>query len=564
MNGNQKKSPIGMDNFEMLIQEGYYYVDKTGLIRDLLRNRGYVNLYTRPRRFGKTLNMSMLEAFFSPDSDKGIFDGLEIAKERDLCDQYMGKYPVIFITLKRIDAGNFATAYKQAVHLIQEEAVKVDEIPGIHEKLHLSERNALDRLLQDKVEEADLYDSLHTLSSILEKVYDQKVIILIDEYDVPLARANEYGYYDQMVLLIRNLFHQALKSNSSLQFAVLTGCMRISKESIFTGLNNLRVLGVTDVRSGEYFGFTDEEVREMLAYYGVEDRYEVTREWYDGYRFGDVEVYCPWDVVNYCDLLRSDPKAEPESYWINSSGNGIVREFLKNSRYSSVKKEIESLLNGEAVEKTIRQDLTYEDMYSSIENLWSVLLTTGYLTQRGRISANRFQLAIPNQEVRYIFEEQVMELFREDVQKDGETLTRFCEALKTGDAATAEQLFSAYLRKHISIRDTAARDGQKENFYHGVLLGILSVKEDWGVFSNKESGEGYSDILAEIGDYEMAIVIEVKVARDGNLEAACREALRQIEERHYAEDLYDDGYDHILKYGIACCKKRCRVMLAAE
>ena len=562
MNRNQKKSPVGIDSFEEIRKYDYYYVDKSGLIAELLCSDAKVTLYTRPRRFGKTLNMSMLEAFFSPDSDKSIFDGLNIARQKSLCDEHMGNYPVLFISLKRVEAGNYETAYKQLMRIISEAATKVYRQIGDCSLLFPEEKESLLRLRGREMEEVDLYDGLYTLSGILEKAYGQKVIILIDEYDVPLAKASEYGYYDQMVLLIRNLFHQALKSNNSLRFAVLTGCMRISKESIFTGLNNLRVLGVTDPRFDEYFGFTDNEVRQILTYYGAEDRYEVTREWYDGYRFGTVNVYCPWDVVNYCDLLRDNPNAEPESYWVNSSGNSIVKEFLQNSRYPSVKREIESLLMGEAVEKTIRQDLTYPDMYASIENLWSVLLTTGYLTQQEHISRNRYKLVIPNQEIHEIFEEQVMELFREEVKRDGETLTRFCESLESGDAQGAEQLFGAYLRKHISIRDTAAREEQKENFYHGVLLGILSVKEDWDVSSNPESGEGYSDIQAEIGDYETAILIELKYARNGNLEAACLEALQQIGEKHYADTLYEEGYGRILKYGIGCYKKRCRVMLA--
>ena len=388
------------------------------------------------------------------------------------------------------------------------------------------------------------------------------VILLIDEYDVPLAKAFENGYYDQMILLIRNLFEQALKTNDSLKFAVLTGCMRITKESIFTGLNNLKILSVTDPRFGEYFGFTDSEVRELLDYYELSGHYGQIKEWYDGYRFGNAEVYCPWDVINYCDILRADLEAQPQNYWSNTSNNDVVRQFLQKADSGSAKKEIERLIAGEVITKEIHQELTYKDMYQSIENIWSVLLTTGYLTQRGKPDGMKLPLAIPNMEIRDIFITQIMSLFRESVQKDGEMLNRFCDALQSGNAEEVEKYFGEYLKRTISIRDTYVKKPMKENFYHGILLGILGFKTQWGISSNKESGDGYSDILIELEDMESGIVVELKYAEDGNLEAGCREALQQIERKRYEESLQKEGIGKILRYGIACYKKRCKVMLA--
>lgn len=558
----KKTPPVGVDNFEILRHGGYYYIDKTGLISSLLQNPGYVNLITRPRRFGKSLNMSMLEAFFSPDSDKQIFDGLAIAVETELCESYMGKFPVISISMKEIDAGNYATARQLAVQTINEAVYKrYPELSG-SDKLLPEEKTLLSRLLSPAMQEAEFSASLRILSRLMEKHYGQKVVILIDEYDVPLAKAQEAGYYEEMIRLIRNLYQQAFKSNSSMRFAVLTGCMRISKESIFTGLNNLRVLGITDARLDEYFGFTDEEVRSMLAYYHLSANYETVREWYDGYTFGKVHVYCPWDVINYCDALYANPDAEPQSYWINSSGNSIVRRFLQQSRFSSVKRDIETLISGESVEKIYKPELTYQNMYDSIENIWSVLFTTGYLTQQESLGSNRYRFKIPNLEVHYVFEQQIQELFLDNVKEDGETLRLFCEALLNADAASAEDRFGAYLRKTISTRDTYVKKPMKENFYHGILLGILGVKEGWHISSNYETGEGYADILAEVEDPETAVLIEVKYAENGNLEAACRKALHQIEEKHYADALYEDGYPRVIKFGFACYKKRCRVMVS--
>ena len=556
----KKKLPIGIEDFEKLRQYDFYYVDKTGLMKELLQNWGEVNLFTRPRRFGKSLNMSMLKYFFEIGSDPALFEGLEISKEKQLCEEYMGKFPVISISLKGINAGCYETARAMAVKTINEEASRFQYLLD-DECLTQDEKETFSMLLKRNMDDAALFGSLRDLSRLLQKHHGRKVVLLIDEYDVPLAKAFEQGYYDQMIVLIRNMFEQGLKTNGNLFMAVLTGCMRVSKESIFTGLNNLRVLSIADVRFDEYFGFTDKEVREMLAYYDKSLYYETVREWYDGYRFGAVDVYCPWDVINYCDLLRSNPKAQPQNYWCNTSSNDAVRRFIEMADVGATKMEIEKLVAGEKITKEIHQELTYQDMYSTIENLWSLLFTTGYLTQRGEPEGRQFHLAIPNKEIREIFEMKIVDLFKENVKKDGETLDRFCEALKNGETESFQRQFQAYLRKTISIRDTFVKKNMKENFYHGILLGILGFKASWNVFSNRETGEGYSDLLITIPDEAIGIVIEMKYADDGNLDAACQKALEQIERNHYEEELYDEGMDDILKYGIACYKKRCRVMM---
>ena len=557
----KKRLPVGVENFEQMIKENYYYVDKTRLIGELLRNGGMVNLFTRPRRFGKTLNMSMLEHFFSIEGEENLFEGLEIAKDTKLCEAYRGKYPVIFLSLKGINAGSYDTAFRLTMETVKGAAKKAKFLE-MSEKLDNHEKEDYRALLDKEMDEATLFLSLKTLSELLEKHYGEKVIVLIDEYDVPLAKAFENGYYDQMVFLIRNLLEQVLKTNSSLKFAVMTGCMRISKESIFTGLNNFTTFTITDVDFDKYFGFTDREVRELLKYYACTDKYESIKEWYDGYRFGNVEVYCPWDVVSYLRSLRNDKDAIPQNYWVNTSSNAEVKEFLRHSKNMTTKREIERLMEGETITKTIRPELTYKEMYQSVENIWSVLFTTGYLTQAGQVDARMYKLRIPNLEIRDIFETQIMEYFRESVRKDGDTLKKFCEALENGEEKRVEGIFESYLKKTISIRDTFVRKPMKENFYHGILLGILGVKEEWGVFSNRETGEGYSDILIETENGEMAILIEVKYANDGDLDLACKKALKQVEERKYDEELRENGAEKILKYGIACYMKRCRVKLS--
>ncbi len=556
----KKKLPIGIENFEKLRYDDFYYIDKTGLIRELLNNWGEVNLFTRPRRFGKTLNMSMLEHFFSLNGDKSIFDGLEISKETALCEEYMGKYPVVSISLKGIDAPDFEMAFRMGARAVRRAASKVQYLL---ESDALSENDKLEyrSLLNSGMDESAFCDSLRILSELLEKHHGTKVIMLIDEYDVPLAKAHANGYYDQMIFLIRALLGEALKTNSSLKLAVLTGCLRISKESIFTGLNNLKVLTAADERFDEYFGFTDREVKELLEYYDLSGHYEEVKSWYDGYLFGNTQVYCPWDVLNHCDRIRSSPHARPENYWINTSSNDAVRRFIQESADTSARRDIERLVAGETVTKEIHQELTYPEIYRTIDNIWSLLFTTGYLTSRGKAEGRQMKLAIPNMEIRDVFETQIMEFFKENVREDGDTLNRFCDALKNADPEHVEKIFTDYLRKTISIRDTAAGKDMKENFYHGVLLGILGVKNRWGISSNREMGEGYADILAEPDSGDTGIIIEVKYAHDGNLDAACREALEQIRHTRYEDDLSDDGVENILKYGIACYKKRCRVML---
>lgn len=555
----KRKLPIGIENFEQIIKDDFYYVDKTGLISELLRNWGMVNLFTRPRRFGKSLNMSMLEHFFSVEGDKSIFDGLKISKDKKLCEEYMGKHPVISISLKGINAASYEAAFELTVKTIKG-AVQKAGFLKMSDKLDEDEKKEYRAILDENMSEATLFWSLKNLSELLEKHYETKVILLIDEYDVPLAKAFENGYYDKMVFLIRNLLEQTLKTNDSLKFAVMTGCMRISKESIFTGLNNLKVLSITDERFDEYFGFTNEDVKEMLRYYDREDHYEEMRNWYDGYRFGSTDVYCPWDVLNHCDKIKENAAAFPENYWVHTSSNEAVKKIIQMSGNITTKREIERLLAGEEIVKEIRQELTYQEMYQSVENIWSLLFMTGYLTQRQRLDASHYKLAIPNLEVRDIFKTQIMEHFKEGVAKDGDTLKQLCDALKGGDAEKVERLFEGYLKKTISIRDTFVKKSLKENFYHGILLGILGVKEDWGVFSNRETGDGYSDIMIETEDSEVGIIIEIKYAGDGNLLNACEKALKQVEETKYEETLLENGVEKILKYGIACYMKHCKVM----
>lgn len=560
------KLPIGIENFEKLRTEEFYYVDKTRMIKELLNNWGEVNLFTRPRRFGKSLNMSMLKYFFGYGCDSRLFDGLEIAGEKDLCEKYMGKFPVVSITLKGANGRSFESAVAMLRIIIGNEAMR---FPFLKESDRLTgdEKNRYKRLTsiggagqpEFTMSQETLEDSLRTLCQLLHRHYGQKAILLIDEYDVPLDKAQYYGYYDDMASLIRNLLGQALKTNDSLYFAVLTGCLRVAKESIFTGLNNLRVLSIMNTEYNEYFGFSDQEVRDMLKLYGFEDKYELAKTWYDGYRFGDMDIYCPWDVINYCAELRADPDVQPESFWINTSGNDIIRTFLQRAT-PGTRLELERLIAGESVAKKISQELTYRDLYSNIDNLWSVLFATGYLTQRGKPEGKVLRLAIPNLEIREIFAEQVLEWFQDEARKDTPKLDAFCAAFPRGDAKAAEEQFNAYLAKTISIRDTAVRADRKENFYHGILLGLLSHREDWVVESNVESGDGYSDILVEIWDEGVGIVIEVKYPDGGNLDAGCAEALEQIEKRNYEYRLQQDGMETILKYGIACNRKKCRVI----
>ena len=564
----RKKLPVGIESFEEIVTEGFYYVDKTEMIKDLVYKWGKVNLFTRPRRFGKSLNMSMLKTFFEIGCNESLFEGMNILKEPSICKEYMGRFPVIFISLKDVDGADFSSARSILCSVIANEALRFYDLLEDSDCLNRIEKRQYEQLINADMgitesfimPDSVLRRSLKTLSALLEKYYGKKVLILIDEYDVPLAKAYEHGYYDEMVLLLRGIFHQALKTNDSLYFAVLTGCLRVAKDSIFTGLNNLKVFPITTVRFDEYFGFTDNEVKKMLSYYGIEDKYESVKNWYDGYRFGDVEVYCPWDVISYCDELLDDDQVFPQNYWSNTSGNEAVRQFIEKMGDGVIKGEMEDLIAGETVEKDIHEDLTYNEIYASVENIWSLLFMTGYLTQRGKIDGTRYRLSIPNMEIRGIFIRQILSMFKRDVARDGKLLKEFCEALQEGDAHRVKMLFQSYLEKTISIRDTFVRKPLKENFYHGILLGILGYKDDWYLRSNKESGNGFSDISVEIEDKGIGIVIEIKYAEDGKFDSVCREALRQIEKNGYVKELKKDGCHTILKYGIAFCKKECQVI----
>ena len=558
------KLPMGIENFREIRRQKFYYVDKTALIRELLENWGKVNLFTRPRRFGKTLNMSMLKCFFEIGSDSALFDGLEISKETQLCEEYLGKFPVISITLKGATGRTFDEAKSMLRNIIGNEAMRFQFLMQ-SEHLTEIERKQYAKILslnddgEFAMSDVLLKSSLFTLTQLLKKHYGQDVIMLIDEYDVPLDKAYQSGYYDDMVELIRSLFGNAFKTNDSLYFAVLTGCLRISKESIFTGLNNFKVYTVKDVRYKEYFGFTDAEVRQMLEYYGFTEHYDATKEWYNGYLFGNTGIYCPWDVINYCGDLRDASVTEPQNYWINTSSNDIVRRFVSKAN-TTTRDEIEVLIDGGSVKKRIRQELTYRDLDSNIDNLWSILFTTGYLTQRGIDSNDLTELVIPNREIRWIFVQQIREWFQEESVKDSKKLESFCRAFQENDTKAIEKGFNEYLWNTISIRDTSVRKEMKENFYHGILLGLLAYMDGWLVKSNAESGEGYSDISIEIRQREIGIVIELKYAENGTFDASCQEALRQIHERKYETALIENGLHTIYRYGIACYKKRCKVV----
>ena len=562
----RKKLPIGIDGFEKLRTNDFYYVDKTGFIADLLRDWGEVNLFTRPRRFGKTLNMSMLKCFFEIGTDKSLFDGLKIAENKELCAEYQGQFPVIFISLKSVDGLTFEAAAAALRTVIGREASRFQFLRD-SDKLTKEDREWYESLIHvDKglfdMEDELLAGSLKNLSQLLAKHYGRKVVILIDEYDVPLDKAFQGGYYDEMVSLIRNLFGNALKTNDSLQFAVLTGCLRISKESIFTGLNNLNVMTVSDPYFCDSFGFTDDDVKELLEYYGLGAYHDAMRDWYDGYQFGNVSIYCPWDVIKYAQILLRDPEAEPENYWANTSGNGIIRRLLQKADQTT-RDEVEQLINGESIVKTVRQELTYRDIEDSIDNIWSVLYSTGYLTSRGRLPGKQMKLALPNREVRELFIDLVKDWFREETRADTSRINRFCAAFPKGDVATIQDMLHDYLWDSISVRDTAVRSSMKENFYHGMLLGLLQSQGSWIVRSNAETGIGYSDISVATPE-RLGIVIELKYAEDGNLERACAAALSQIEEKKYTEALRRRGMKSILKYGIAFWEKECQVVLGKQ
>ena len=560
-----KKLPIGIENFEEMRREDFYYIDKTRLIEQLLTRWGEVNLFTRPRRFGKSLNMSMLQSFFEIGKDKTLFDGLRISDNQELCEEYQGKFPVVSVSLKGINGATYEEARRFLIKIINEEARRLSVLSDSTE-LDETDHELLTQLKKKEMTNDSLVYSIRELTELLEKHYGSKVIVLIDEYDVPLAKANENGYYDEMVLLIRNLFENALKTNNSLKFAVLTGCLRIAKESIFTGLNNFKVYSITDKSFDETFGFTDAEVRELLRYYGQEKYYETVKEWYDGYRFGNVDVYCPWDVINFCSDHLADPGLEPKNYWANTSGNSVISHFIDSvgKPQKLTRMELEQLVNGGIVQKEINSELTYKELYSSIDNLWSTLFMTGYLTQRGEPSGNRYNLVIPNREIRNIITNHILKMFKENVKDDGKTVSDLCDALLNQNPEKVELIFTEYMKKTISIRDTFAQKPTKENFYHGLLLGILGFKENWSVMSNRESGDGFGDILIRIEDEDVGIVIEVKYADDGNLQGECEKALQQIIDIRYTEALEQEGIHTIIKYGIACYRKKCKVLMRID
>ena len=562
------KLPVGIDNFEKIRQNGFYYVDKTSLIEQLFSNWGEVNLFTRPRRFGKTLNMSMLKYFFEIGTDRSLFDGLHICANEKICSEHMGKYPVIFLSLKNVEGLNFDTAKYQMVELIAREA---ERFSFLAEDANLSDRdrdkyNALAAFADGRYQMSDdvLYGSLQTLSELLYKHFNQKTVILIDEYDVPLDKAFQHGYYREMVALIRAMFGRALKTNEALAFAVLTGCLRVSKESIFTGLNNFKILSITDSRFDEQFGFTDEEVQRLLADYHLEARFSETKEWYDGYRFGNVDVYCPWDVINHIDRIKDDPNARPEAYWINTSGNDLVKRFVDKANRTT-RNEIEQLIAGNAIEKMLRLDLTYDEIDNSIENLWSVLFTTGYLTQAGMTEDGAYRLVIPNREICEVFKLQIQEWFKKSIFSNTEQLTAFWKAFEEGNTDGVEMYLNRIMSNSISVFDIKTGEGKKEISYHNLLVGILTGNADWLVKSNVEAGEGFADIIVETEDPNAGIVVELKYTKDyDEMEQACRAALDQINDRRYQEYLLNDGRKDITLYGIAFCKKRCKAIASGN
>lgn len=562
------KLPVGIDNFEKIRQNGFYYVDKTSLIEQLFSNWGEVNLFTRPRRFGKTLNMSMLKYFFEIGSDRSLFDGLHICANEKICSEHMGKYPVIFLSLKNAEGLNFDTAKYQMVELIAREA---ERFPFLAKDTNLSDRDrekyrVLTAFADGHYQMSDdvLYGSLQTLSELLYKHFNQKTVILIDEYDVPLDKAFQHGYYREMVALIRSLFGRALKTNEALAFAVLTGCLRVSKESIFTGLNNFKILSITDSRFDEQFGFTDKEVQKLLADYHLEARFSETKEWYDGYRFGNVDVYCPWDVINHIDRIKDDPNARPEAYWINTSGNDLVKRFVDKANRTT-RNEIEQLIAGDAIEKMLRLDLTYDEIDNSIENLWSVLFTTGYLTQTGMTEDGAYRLVIPNREIREVFKLQIQEWFKKSIFSNTEQLTAFWKAFEEGNTDGVEMYLNRIMSNSISVFDIKTGEEKKEISYHNLLVGILTGNADWLVKSNVEAGEGFADIIVETEDPNAGIVVELKYTKDyDEMEQACRAALDQINDRRYQEYLLNDGRKDITLYGIAFCKKRCKAIASGN
>ena len=562
---NLKKLPVGFDDFKKIRENQFYYVDKTKLIEHLLTNWSEVNLFTRPRRFGKTLIMSMLKSFFEIGTDKALFEGLYISKNQELCEEYMGKYPVVFLSLKGVEGLTFEEARAYLCELIINETRRFKFLLN-SERLDNDEKNMYHELLslqeeKDSVLAAKLKLSLKKISELLYKHYGQKVIFLIDEYDVPLDKAFQHGYYKKMVSLIRGVFGEVLKTNDFLMFAVLTGCLRVSKESIFTGLNNFKVYSADDIRYDEEFGFTNEDVKKILSDYNQQDHFLEVKEWYDGYHFGNADIYCPWDVINYMDDLMSNPKAKPKAYWINSSGNDLVKRFIDKAD-TTTKDEVEQLISGNAVEKRIRLDLTYDEIDNSVENLWSVLFTTGYLTRFGESENGVYKLVIPNKEVREVFVLQIRDWFDRIVADDQASTEKINRGFLEGRVEDIQQELTMFLGETISVMDTKARNEEKEIFYHGILIGILKNCSSWAVKSNKESGDGFADILVKPKNPDAGIIMELKYARSfGDLDKACERALEQIKDRRYDQEFREEGRNDILAYGIAFYKKRCKVVV---
>ena len=568
MNYLIKKLPIGIEFFEDIRTQDFYYVDKTNFIKELINMRAGVNLFTRPRRFGKSLNMDMLKSFFEIGNDKELFEGLYISEETALCEQYQGKFPVISISLKDIDGRSYERSLKKMETTLKKEIRRHQYLLN-GDKLSEVDKDSIRRLFTDSINEIEQEESLYLLTEMLYKYHGKKVIVLIDEYDVPLDKAYSNGYYEEMVEHLRGLFGEVLKTNPNLYFAVLTGCLRISKESIFTGINNFKVHTITDASYDEYFGFTDQEVKQMLSDYHIETQYHVIKEWYDGYKFGKENIYCPWDVINYIADYLSDSEITPKLYWLNTSGNYIIRQLIKRSD-ANMREEIEQLIAGESIQKEIKTELTYKDLDipeygdtdTSRNNLWSILYTTGYLTTK---SCDRkiYELIIPNREIHDIFVTQIKEWMQDTIiQGNLQKLKEFWQAIVEGNTSGFEQMFRNYLLKTISIRDTNAANNMKENFYHGLLLGILRGNDAWIIKSNKESGTGYADIILEIPDKKIGCVFEMKYAQDGNLEKSCDIALKQITDKKYTEILQEDGMAQIYRYGVACYKKDCKIKKA--
>ena len=559
------KLPVGIEDFQEIRRNGFYYIDKTGLIEQLLDSWGKVNLFTRPCRFGKSLNMSMLRYFFEIGTDKTLFDGLHILQRKDLCDEYMGRFPVVFLTLKDVDGLTFEKATNKLIKIVALEAERFIFLKN-SDKLTDNEKQrycALVKMQDGKyaMDEDTLESALQTLSELLYRHYGQKVVILVDEYDVPLDKAYQNGYYKEMVSMIRSLFGEALKTNEFLQFAVLTGCLRVSRESIFTGLNNFKIFSITDARFDEQFGFTEDEVGKMLKDYHLEEHMAEMKEWYDGYHFGDADIYCPWDVINRVDDLCDTPEAKPKCYWINSSGNALVKRFVSIANRTT-QDEIEHLIAGEPIEKSVRLDLTYDEIDKSIDNIWSVLFTTGYLTHADMTEQGAYKLVIPNKEVRAVYISQIQEWFKQKIADNTEQMAYFWKAIEDGNAEIIEQYLNQTLSNTISVFDTKASEMEKENSYHTFLAGMLTGNTDWVVKSNVEAGEGFADIIIKPQNPNDGIIFELKYSKEASgLDKACERAIKQIRDRRYSEYLKNDGCHNMIFYGIAFYKKRCKVVV---